>query len=265
MGSCSASKPIPDGTIAARLPASRRDFTWCQRTRQERSRRGAFSSTLSILSNQRGEAVYVNRIIEPAFFGSSDISSEIARLSTRFGERARETRIPPREDAPSGVIAVWGKLQLEPVDGAALAMLGAGDALAQNLLIDPLGDPKRSLEMGLPVYRLGGGAGYLWSAAHTNGRGHLRFLTADPSALVVKTTPAGRRQGEAEAGRHRLSGDGDGWNGRGGAGAGTYRRGVDQHDGAGEVQARLCRSGAPEVRDRSGRPGVRAAGAGIHR
>ena len=171
---------------AARQPA---DFTWCQRTRQERSRRGAFSSTLSILSNQRGEAVYVNRIIEPAFFGSSDISSEIARLSTRFGERARETRIPPREDAPSGVIAVWGKLQLEPVDGAALAMLGAGDALAQNLLIDPLGDPKRSLEMGLPVYRLGGGAGYLWSAAHTNGRGHLRFLTADPSALVVKTTP----------------------------------------------------------------------------
>ena len=56
----------------------------------------------------------MNRIIEPAFFGSSDISSEIARLSTRFGERARETRIPPREDAPSGVIAVWGKLQLEP-------------------------------------------------------------------------------------------------------------------------------------------------------
>jgi hypothetical protein len=167
-----------------------RDFTRCERTRQERSRRSAFNSTISILSNARGEAVYVNRLIEPAFFGSSDIPSEIARLSTRFGERARETRLPARDDAPSGVIAVWGKLQLEPLDGAALAALGTSDAVAQPLLFDPLGDPKRSAEMGLPVYRLTGGAGYLWSAAHRNGRGHLHFLTIDPSAFVVAPPPA---------------------------------------------------------------------------
>jgi hypothetical protein len=166
------------------------DFTWCQRTRQEKTRRGTFSSTISILSNQRGDAVYVNRVIEPAFFGPNDVASEISRLSTRFGERARETRLPVRDDAPSGVIAVWGKLQLQPLDGAALAALDAGSLSAQDLLVDPLGDLKRSLELGLPVYRLGGGAGYLWSASHVNGRGHLRFLTADPSALVLKPQPA---------------------------------------------------------------------------
>lgn len=162
-----------------------RDFTRCERTRQERSRRTAFTSTISILSNARGEAVYVSRVIEPAFFGSNDISSEVARLSSRFGERARETRLSPRDGVPTIMIAVWGELQLEPLDGAALAALGAGDATTQPLLFDSLGDPKRSAEMGLPVYRLTGGAGYLWSAAHTNGRGHLRFLTVDPSAFVV--------------------------------------------------------------------------------
>jgi hypothetical protein len=162
------------------------DFTWCERTRQERSRRGNFRSTISILSDKNGDSVYVNRLIEPAFFGSKDIASEIARLSARFGERARETRLPSREDVPTGVIAVWGKLELQPLDAAALAALDADKISAQDLLVDPLGDIKRSRELGLPVYRLGGGAGYLWSAAHTKGRGHLRFLTADPSALVAK-------------------------------------------------------------------------------
>lgn len=170
----------------ARLSA---DFTWCQRTRQERTRRGAFNSTISILSNQRGEAAYVNRQIEPAFFGPNDIASEISRLSARFGERARETRLPASDDVPSSVIAVWGKLQLQPLDSAALAALDVDSAAAQELLVDPLGDLKRSLELKLPVYRLVGGAGYLWSAAHSSGRGHLRFLAADPSALVVAPPP----------------------------------------------------------------------------
>jgi hypothetical protein len=162
------------------------DFTWCERTRQERSRRGTFNSTMSILSNEGGDAVYVDRVIAPAFFGSNDISSEIARLSARFGERARETRLPSREDVPSGVIAVWGKLQLQPLDDAALAALDASSDSAKDMLVDSLGDLKRSVELKLPVYRLEGGAGYLWSAAHTKGRGHLRFLMADPSALVAK-------------------------------------------------------------------------------
>jgi hypothetical protein len=118
-------------------------FTWCERTRQKRTRRGAFSSTISILSNQGGDAVYVNRVIEPAFFGPNESSSEIARLSTRFGERARETRLPARENVPAGIIAVWGKLQLQLLEGAPLAALDLDNASAQDLLIDQIGDLKR--------------------------------------------------------------------------------------------------------------------------
>ena len=41
----------------------------------------------------------------------------------------------------------------------------------------------------MPVYRIAGEAGYLWSASSANGRGHLRFLSIDPSALTVKPVP----------------------------------------------------------------------------
>ena len=50
--------------------------------------------------------------IEPAFFGSNDVRSEIDRLSAKFGERAREFRMPPREGLPNAIIAVWGKIEL---------------------------------------------------------------------------------------------------------------------------------------------------------
>ena len=36
-------------------------FTWCQKTRQEKERRGRFSSTYSILHSRGGVAVYIDR------------------------------------------------------------------------------------------------------------------------------------------------------------------------------------------------------------
>ena len=102
---------------------------------------------------------------------------EINRLATRFGARARVMRLPRREGLPNAVIASWGELELELLDedvGVAMAKeASAGD----GLLVDYLGDLRRSAELGLPLFRLSGGAGYLWSAtSDETGRGHLRFL-----------------------------------------------------------------------------------------
>ena len=166
------------------------DFTWCRRSRHEKNRRGTFESTMSILRNKDDVAVYVDRRIEPAFFGANDIQNEIARLGSRFGERAHEVRLPQGEDLPTAVIATWGKIRLEPLNAEALSALKSGKVSPQNLFVDHLGDLKRSAELGLPVYRILGEAGYLWSASSANGRGHLRFLAIDPSALAVKLAPA---------------------------------------------------------------------------
>jgi hypothetical protein len=56
-------------------------FTWCHKEKTERTNRGEITSSNSILHSQEGEAVYVNRYIEPAFFGPNDVRSEIDRLS----------------------------------------------------------------------------------------------------------------------------------------------------------------------------------------
>jgi hypothetical protein len=160
------------------------EYTWCQRKRQERGRQGTFSSTNSILHG-RGGVAYVNREIRPAFFGGNDIKAEIKRLSARFGAPAREMRLPEGESVSNAVIVVWGNLQLEALDGNSLAALQSGALSPQSLLVDHLGDVGESLRLGLPLYRLKGGPGYLWSAASDHaGHGHLRFLAIDGAALA---------------------------------------------------------------------------------
>jgi hypothetical protein len=160
------------------------EYTWCQRKRQERTGRRTFSSTTSVL-HDGGGVVYVNREIRPAFFARNDIQTEIKRLSAKFGAPAHEMRLPEREGISNAVIAVWGSVQLEPLDGNDFAALQSGAISPQGLLVDHLGDIAESLSLGLPIYRLKGGPGYLWSAASDRaGRGHLRFLALDESALA---------------------------------------------------------------------------------
>lgn len=163
------------------------DFTWCQRTQKQQERGRTFDSTNSILRNQDGTVVYVNRHIAPRRFDGNEAQREINRLSNRFGERAREMRIPQRDGLTNAVIALWGKIQLEQLDGDAISILASGGSPRKGLLIDFLGNLQRSAQLGLPVYRMSGGAGYLWSGSFDrNGRGHLRILAIDASA----TTPA---------------------------------------------------------------------------
>src|SRR6516225_2595161 len=165
-------------------------YTWCERKRHERGRRGGFDSTTSIL--QDGSVAYVGREIRPAFFADDDMEEEIKRLSARFGATTRETRLPERDGISNAVIALWGNVTLEELDRSSRSALETAPPSSQNLLIDHLGDIRRSLKLGLPIYRLRGSAGYLWSAASDEeGRGHLRFLAVDAAALAgIKDEPA---------------------------------------------------------------------------
>ena len=167
------------------------EFTRCQRTQRQQGpwdRRHSESSN-SILHSRDGAAVYINRYEIPVIFDRTEIHREINKLSSKFGERAREMRMPQREGLPNAVIASWGKVQLEQLDPDAISLLASGQSPHKGLLIDYLGDLRRSAQVGLPIYRLNGGAGYLWSASFDrSGRGHLRFLTVDASALTPTTS-----------------------------------------------------------------------------
>jgi hypothetical protein len=167
------------------------DFTRCQRTQkqQEGGTRRVFEATSSTLHGPDGNAVYINRHIAPWSFDRNEFQDEIKRLSSRFGERAREMRLPPREGVQTAIIAVWGKIQLTELDADAISILASGESPRKGLLIDYLGNLRRSAQQGLPIYSLNGGAGYIWSASvGRNNVGHIRVLTVDPSALSPAAT-----------------------------------------------------------------------------
>jgi hypothetical protein len=166
-------------------------FTWCQKTRKGKERRGSFSATYSILHSRDGAAVYVNRSQEPAFFGANEADNDIQRYSRKIGELPRITRMPRRAGFPTGILASWGKVELEPLDKDSIEALTEGRRpTTKGYFIDFIGDFKRSAKEGLPIYRLSGGAGFVWIGSFDQkGRGTLRLTAVDASTLAPTTTP----------------------------------------------------------------------------
>ena len=160
-------------------------FTWCQKTRKGKERRGSFNAVYSMLHSPDGAAVYVNRYQEPAFFGASEANEGIQRYSRKFGESPRITRMPHRAGFPNGMLASWGKVELEPLDNDSIKALAKGRRpTTKGYFIDFIGNFARSAKEGLPVYRLSGGAGFVWVASYgRKGRGTLRSLAVDASAI----------------------------------------------------------------------------------
>jgi len=160
-------------------------FTWCQKTRKGKERRGSFTAIYSILRSPEGAAVYVNRYQEPAFFGASEADDDIQRYSQKIGETPRITKMPYRAGFPNGILASWGKVELEPLDNDSVKALAEGRRpITKGYFVDFIGNFARSAKEALPVYRLSGGAGFIWVASYSRkGRGTLRFLAVDASAI----------------------------------------------------------------------------------
>src|SRR5262249_7928440 len=137
-------------------------FTWCQKTRQER---GFANVTYSILHSQDGTVVYVNRFQEPAFFGRNEADETIRQYSTKIGEQAQIKKLPRQRGVPEGILATWGKVVLEPLDHDSINILAGGRSPKKGYLIDFVGNFARSAKEGLPIYRISGGAGFLWVAS----------------------------------------------------------------------------------------------------
>src|SRR6266581_541799 len=167
------------------------EFTWCQKTRQERDRRGSTNVTYSILHAQDGTVVYVNRYQEPAVFGPNEVDEAIRRNSIKLGEKAKIEKLPHRPGFPEGTLATWGKVTLEPLDSASINTLAEGRSPKKGYLIDFIGNFTRSAKEGLPIYRISGGAGFLWvESSDQRGRGTLRFAAIDSSAIHPTPLPS---------------------------------------------------------------------------
>jgi hypothetical protein len=158
-------------------------FIWCQKTRAEKGRRGP--TAYSLLHSKDGNISYINRSQEPASFTPSESELNIERYSRELGESARILKAPHRSGLPHGVIAVWGKITLEPLDQDSIKRLAGGKNPRKGFLIDYLRDFTRSAKEGLPIYRIVGGPGLIWAASFDRkGRGTLRLAAVDVSGFA---------------------------------------------------------------------------------
>jgi len=160
--------------------------SWCRKKRDDNSPRGAYVSTYSILHSEDGTVSYVNRSLDPAWFSGNEANEDIARLAKKFGTQPRLLSAPRKTGLPNGIIASWGDVTLDPIGQSAMDQIASGQSVRLGIMIDHIGDFQRSAKAGLPIYRLGGGAGYVWAANwDENGRGTLRFLAINASALTA--------------------------------------------------------------------------------
>src|SRR5262249_36836799 len=159
---------------------------WCQKTRSEKERRGSYIEAYSLLHSKNGNLSYINRSQEPAFFNPSEAELNIQRYSRKLGESARILKMPHRSGLPDGVIAVWGKITLEPLDQESIKTLAEGKNPRKGFLIDYLRDFTRSAKQGLPIYRIDGGPGFIWAASFDRkGRGTLRSAAVGVSGFAL--------------------------------------------------------------------------------
>ena len=147
--------------------------------------KGGISNSRTILHLTDNIITYINKQLSPAFFTNEEVTAEIARLSRQFNGPAQIHRSPQRSGLPSGVIATWGSIKLQPLIPNDLAILAEGKSPQKGVLADFLINFVELAKAGFPVYSLGGGNGYVWIARFDEtGKGKLRFFAADPSQMT---------------------------------------------------------------------------------
>jgi S1-C subfamily serine protease len=163
-------------------------LTFCTKRTDDTDQRGPFIAYDGLLHSRDGTVVYVSRYQDPAYWRDDEVEEDIGYYSRELGEAPTFLTMPTRGELPNAVIATWGKIVLEPVDGASQKILAAGKNPKIGALIDFLGNYELSTKNDLPVYRVSGGAGFIWAASwDSDGRGNLRMLAINPSELP---TPA---------------------------------------------------------------------------
>ena len=159
-------------------------FTWCAIKHPMAGKFGPYNSWVTILHSDANIVVFILQDVIPAYFSPGDAEREIDRLSKYFGQAARVLTGDSRPDAPHSIIASWGDVTLTPLDESTMEALRRGETITAGLVIDFLADSRKSAREGLPVFHMGGGAGYIWAAKFDDtGKGRLRITAVNPALL----------------------------------------------------------------------------------
>ncbi len=163
-------------------------YTRCERSQRTTAAQGNGTRKNVIIHGDDRAPVYLMENVAPVAIDRNAVEAEIENLSKRMNERPFKVEWPtPPPGLPTSVIVSWGKVELEPLAKDEMETVAVGNNPTRGLLVDTLGDPTRSATAGLPVYRIAGGAGYLYSASFdASGRGHQNYVAVDVSQPSLK-------------------------------------------------------------------------------
>jgi tetratricopeptide (TPR) repeat protein len=166
------------------------NYTYCERTERRNTSLGQGRLSSAILRGEDGTAIYLMADLAPVNLDRQAIEKEINQVSRELDQRPTKVEWLPRGNgALTAVIATWGRVTLESIkiDPADRDRIKIEKDIGPGPLVDDLGDPVRSAKEGLPVYRISGGAGYVYSASFDeSGRGHRHYAAADVAEPAIK-------------------------------------------------------------------------------
>ena len=162
-------------------------FSWCT----NRSSKGRVRAAYSMLHSSDDKIVYANKTQEPAFSSSAAAKEEVQRIAQKIGAQPKIIDMPHRSALGDGFIAVWGAVVLTPVDAGNMTKLADGQSPKLGFLVDFITDFQRSAKSGLPVYRIGGGAGLVLAVSYGKpDQGTLRLIAVDASEFTSPVAEA---------------------------------------------------------------------------
>jgi hypothetical protein len=160
-------------------------FTWCAYHSDRTGKSGSFKDWVTFLHSPSNRLVFITEDIAPAYFAPGDVDREIARISKGFDQTARLLTANASPGFPHAILATWGDVTLTPLNDSALDALRRGEEIHQGLIADFIGDARESARRRLPVFKLGGGPGFIWGASFDDtGKGTLRDSAVDVSELA---------------------------------------------------------------------------------
>jgi hypothetical protein len=178
---------------------------WCYQTSSRNGKFGPYTAYNSVFANPNGVVAYASQVILPAHYNGGDVDREIQNLSSQFGRDPASTLTLDPQFHVHAVMVVWGSISLSPISDEDRAEIAAGGhAASQGFMVDYIANFKKSAASGMPIYRLGGGDGFIWAASwNDQGDGSLISVSADvslaPFAQPEGSPPIGQNAPPASA------------------------------------------------------------------
>jgi tetratricopeptide (TPR) repeat protein len=162
-------------------------LTSCDR-KQTRNRGYSYSAFGSVMHDENGVIVFLEVKVTPVQMTKKDIQTEIIQLSGEFGSKPQFVDwVAAGVDRPESIIVRWGQIKLEQIESDTSEEVESGQNPKIGVLVDSLGDVRRSAKLGSEIYRIAGGTGFIYTASFDkNGRGHRQYIAANGDELVIR-------------------------------------------------------------------------------